>query len=79
MIRAHTGWLPIGPNTNDEPDRREVEELADPVAQHLERPLADAGLQHDQRKQELQPEAPGDRAQRGWPCGWLRANRRSGR
>ena len=62
MILAQTGWFPIGPKTNDDPTAANAQQLPDLLAEKLERLLADRGLEHDQREQHLQPEAPGDRS-----------------
>ena len=41
MMSLHTARSPSGPNTNADADGREVEQLADPIAEHLERGLAE--------------------------------------
>ena len=48
-------------------DRRKLQQLANSVAEDLKSRLAGAGLEHDDRKQELQAEPPGHRSQADGP------------
>ena len=62
MIRGHASLSPSGPKTNADADVAEVEQPVDGLAQGLEQIPAGRGLQHDQREQHLQAQAPGDGA-----------------
>ena len=89
MMSPHTARSPERAEDKRRPDRGEFQQLPDPVAENLERRLTDAGLEHDDGEQQLQPETPGhgsqvdgaaigrpsdrDRRNEGQPDQWLEA------
>ena len=64
MTRGQTVLSPSGPKTNAGPDAREVEQVVDraPPSRCERRAGRSSVLQDDQREDDLQAEAPGDRA-----------------
>ena len=61
MIRGHTSLSPSGPNTKLEPTNAKSSSRLIARAERLEHRLAGGGLEHEQREDHLQRQAPGDR------------------
>ena len=63
MIFGHACLLPSGPNTNDEPTSANASSLVMPSLAFWKITDARVGLQHAEREDDLQAEAPRDRLQ----------------